>query len=401
MIEKYSKDLSDKLQYFETKIEEKKHLPTYQIIKNGIVLPRKFEKGSPYQGKGGVIDSNCDFVVESAIFDLDEENGIKENKLAFGGSYEYCSKRKINKTAIYLGVANKHWGHFLIDNVQRTWFAIAAGLINDGNNIIDLDDSLTERYEYVYSGTGQFGNELTGSYKEFFELLGIDARSVRIINEPTEYENVIVPSVAIYPGRYIHSIVKEVFQIVVNNAIKKEYVEPEIIDKIFFSRGHLPNQRELGAQNIENAFRKCGFTVLYPEELSLAQQIFYWNSAKEIACINGTLPHNCVFAQKDLSLYVVNKMSKVVGYQATMDKIWGAEPIYISAYKEPFKRYPLSVDSGPFWLVMNSNMESFFKDYFSKVFVPAEESQFMKKYILMCIKSEVKNRLRGLKKLMR
>lgn len=136
---------------------------------------------------------------------------------------------------------------------------------------------------------------------------------------------------------------------------------------------------------------------MYPEELSLIEQIFYWNSAKEIACINGTIPHNCVFANTELKLYVFSKMSRVVGYQATMDKIWGSEPLYISAYKEPFKRYPLSVDRGPFWIIMNENVRQFFEERYGKDFKRIIEKREYVKYLIMCIEAEARYQLGGIK----
>lgn len=398
MITTYAQALGERLMYFENRVEEINELPGFQIIQGGTILPRKFaakHELAPYQGMGGVIDYNGKFVYESAIFDLDDSHSNK--KIAFGGMYDFTPGKKKKKTAIYLGVANKHWGHFLIDNVQRCWFVLAAGLQNEGNCNIKIDSDLFNDYEYVYSGTGQFENEFVGNYKEFFRLLGIDSNMVCIINEPTEYETIIVPNVSIYPGRFIHSAIKDVFKEVVKNALYECKSSYQTVDKIYFSRLHLPNQRELGEASIENAFKECGYKIMYPEELSLIEQIFYWHTAKEIACINGTIPHNCVFANSDLNLYVVSKMSRVVGYQATMDKIWGSEPTYISAYKEPFNRYPLSVDRGPFWIIMNDNTRRFFDDKYGKDFKISIGGTDYVKYILMCIETEVRYQLRGSK----
>ena len=398
---KYAGKLGDQLIALGSCIKEVEGIPSYKIVDFGIILPRKFKKKGPYQGVGGVVDKTGCYINESSIYDLDgKQQGVDDYKLAFGGAYKISSIKKRNKTAIYLGLANKQWGHFIIDNIQRLWFPLAVGLVDPQKRLLNIDAQLLDNYEFVYAGTGQFGNEFTGNYKAFFELLGIDVSKVKIINEVTEYDTVIVPSVAIYPGRYIYSIIRDIFDIVVENALSDSGMFPQKKNKIFFSRSHLPNQRELGAESIEEAFKTSGFEILFPEELTLKEQIFYWNTASEVACINGTIPHNAVFAHDNLKLYVVNKMSKVVGYQSTIDKIWQGTPIYISAYKEPFKRYPLTVSSGPYWLVMNENMVLFFKDEFHIEIQQTDDGPFMFKYLLICLETEIKLKLRWVKRKM-
>lgn len=399
---RYSGELGDKFIQLSNSIDVIEKIPRYKVVEDGVILPRKFKKGGPYQGIGGVVDKEGNYVIESAIYDLDEVPTNRENKkLAFGGKYRFASLQKINKTAIYLGLANKHWGHFIIDNIQRLWFPLAAGMIDPNKKSVEFDLKSFKDYEFVYVGTGQFGDEFIGNYKSFFELLGLDVKKIKIVNEVMQYDTVVVPDVAIYPGRFIYSIIREVFEIVVNNSLTDLQTLPNSKERIFFSRAHLPNQLELGTEQIEESFRKCGFEVLYPEELTLKEQIYYWNTAKEIACINGTIPHNAVFAKNNLKLYVINKMSRVVGYQSTIDKIWCGEPVYIAAYKEPFKRYPLTVNSGPFWLIMNENVISFFRNELHLVYDQTDNKSFMCKYLFMCLATEIKLRLSWFKRMIK
>ena len=61
MITKYAKELGERLVHYENRVKEINELPSYQIIRCRTILPRKFKaKGeqSPYQGLGGVLDSN-------------------------------------------------------------------------------------------------------------------------------------------------------------------------------------------------------------------------------------------------------------------------------------------------------------------------------------------------------
>lgn len=306
-----------------------------------------------------------------------------------------------------MGLAHKHWGHFLVDIVQRCWYLIAKGLIReDVSDICYADEiNIPEDYILVFSGFGDGINEFTGNYLEFFRLLGIDTARILIVNESTSFDNVIVPNVAICPGEYITSIYKKIFDIVVVHAMY-ETTNLNPIEKIYFSRAHLRDKKDMGENTIETCFADCGFTVLYPEEMSLTEQIFYWQTSIAIACIGGTIPHNCVFARKDTKLLILNKMSNLYGYQFTMDLVQGCVPIYIDAYYEPFSRYPISVSRGPFWISKTDSLVQFiFDNYGKQIEISNKTVSEWARYLKRCMIASIKFKFRGskafLKRIMR
>lgn len=391
---KYVGEAFDKIKLLANKISIREGLPNYVIIENGIILPRKVNfihtnKNMPYQGLGGVITNNGTFVKESYIYDLISKPN-QNHIIAFGGGYEVKEVSNSNKTVIYMGLAHQHWGHFLIDIVQRTWYLLYNDILE--NKSMTDDNNLF----YAFSGFGNYSTEFKNNFKEFFRLLGIDTNKILFVNKPTQFKKVIVPDVAVHPGEYIYPVFKEIFNKVSENAIFEEK-NREKINKIYFSRTHLKDSKEMGEKHIEVLMKRAGFTILYPEELSLTQQIFYWQTADEIACINGTIPHNCVFAHKNLKLFIFNKMQKMVGYQFTMDAVWGSTPIYVKSYKEPFSRYPIDVSRGPFWISITKQLQQFAK---LELGVTVEEKSKIKdwiNYIMICILAEGKYRLRGSK----
>lgn len=372
-----------KIEALSKKMHEIEELPDYKVITNGIVLPRKNVKGSPYQGSGGVVDRQKKFVKESAIYDLKQSNSA-DSPLAFGGSYNFNKIVYSDKKVIYLGLAHQQWGHFLIDIVQRLWICFTK------------DFNLKNEYSYVFSGFGDDKTFFGKNYQEFFRLLGIDIKDIEIINVPTQFKEIIVPNVSVYPGEYIHSVYRDIFASVSKKA-KEETIIP-IKKNIYFSRSHLKDLKEIGENKIEIAMEKAGFEILYPEELTLCEQIFYWQTADKIACVCGTIPHNCVFASKKLDLYIFSKTSNVVGYQFTMDMVWKKQPIYVSAYREPFKIFPLDVSRGPFWIFPTEMFRKFIEDNTS---IQIEDNKFnfleYSKYILLCILVTIKYILRGTK----
>lgn len=396
---KYSLELQDRIKELADRVTIIDNEPSYQIIDNGYILPRKFlnitNDEEPYQGRGGVVDAGFKFVVQSAVYDLINSND-QTQAFAFGLGYEFDETKCMNESqiAIYLGFANTHWGHFLIDVIQRTWIFLRPSILRqvckENNN-----------YVFVFAGDSDRKVEFGNNEKEFFSILGLNIENVQIISEPTKYDKIVVPDVVIYPGKYVYAVYKELINTVIVNAMHDLLKNKNMAryNKIYFSRAHLNNIQEIGERDIEHMMLKGGYKVLYPEELSLKEQIYYWQTADEIACVNGTIPHNCVFARKGVSLYIFCKMKKMVGYQFTLDKIWGEENevTYISAYKELYKRYPLTVSRGPFWLTVNSNVVSFAKDKLGIEIKHRKKLTDLVNYHIACLYVELKYRLRGIR----
>lgn len=384
----YAGKLGDRINQLEANVKVLKKKLSYKCIKNGVVLPRKLveieSKRLPYQGLGGVVDEQRQIVKESYHFDLLNEEQ-QQQKYAFGGFYEFKTEKVENVVAIYMGLANKHWGHFLIDIVQRAW------ILNEIENYIG-----TREYKFVFCGTEERRKKFGGNYDDFFKMVGIDVQKIEIVNSPTQFTEVIVPEVSIYPGEWITEEYRDIFQKVIHSAMEEINISTmPNYEKVYFSRLHLNDNKEIGEQSIENLMRRCGYTVLYPEELSLKEQIYYWQTAKQIACVNGTIPHNCVFANKNLQLFIFTKMERIVGYQFTMDKVQNIRPVYINSHREPFNRYPLSVSRGPFWVTITENVEKFVKNMYGEKIEETKSKKEILQYLQMCMVIEIKYHLRG------
>lgn len=357
-------------------------LPKYRIISNGVVLPRKTLKKSrkePYQGVGGVVDQEGNYVIQSAVYDLKKNVSNREVPLAFGGAYPYVSLHKIESSVVYLGMAHQQWGHFLMDVIQRCWYPY---------------NYQCEDFCFVFSGFGDGIDRFRGNYLTFFKLLGIDESKIIIVNSPTAFSTVIVPDAAIIPGEKIYGIFIKMIRSVVHNAVN-EFPDYYVPDSVYFSRRHLKDVKEIGENRIEQIMKEAGITIIYPEELSLIEQILYWQKAKRLFCISGSIPHNCIFANEDTELFIFTKMEKMVGYQFTMDKVAGIRPVYISAYKEPFRRYPIDVSRGPFWISITEEVKYFFEEYYNLEITNKIKIREWIEYFVICAIAEMRYRFRG------
>lgn len=395
---RYCMRSSERIEELAGYMEIKTGFPTVVEVNKGIVLPRKVSGGTPYQGLGGVVSSENEFVRESVIYDLKTKRD--KDRIAFGGKYDVKQVEHSEKTAIYLGLAHTHWGHFLIDIVQRSWYPLVKGLLQGEKRLYSgyYDDlEIPDNYVFAFSGFGNGSIKFSGNCEAFFRLLGLDKSRILFVNTPTEFEKVIVPNVAVYPGEYIYTIYKEIFDTVIQNGMKES---AELVPKenIYFSRAHLHDAKDIGEKSIESLMRSARYEILYPEELSLVEQIFYWQTAKNVACINGTIPHNCVFASKKVNLTIFNKMHNLFGYQFTMDRVHGTIPVYVDACYEPFERYPLSVSRGPFWIEITQDVVNYARECLNvEVSTTTRTCRDWAIYLKQCLVTELRYHLRGSK----
>lgn len=310
------------------KKQEKLHIYEYE---NAIILPRKFEENAPTWGKGGVCDQDDEFV-QSSFYD----GGWAQN----GGKYEWTKEDEtyVDEKVIYMGVFAKHWGHFLVDMTSKLW-AFADPEMKE--NIKD--------YKVAYIGE----EEPSGNYLEFYKMLGIQEEQLMHIENLTRFQKVLVPEAGFRPCIWYTEEYQRMFNQMAESVIEDKELKEKFKDlkKIYFSRRQFGKAvaTEFGEEYIEQCFNQNGYESLGPETLSLREQIYVWNHAEAIACMNGTIPLNVVFCKNEkLKLTVLNKMSiyhKNPYIYLYMRKI---EADFINVYKEPLKGYPKSLGEGPY-----------------------------------------------------
>ena len=173
--------------------------------------------------------------------------------------------------AVYIGNAYPHFGHFLLEHLNRAW---CIGRIKSKN------------LKYVLIDNKNLGAKQW--MMDFFKCLGIKEKDVLVLNKPMRFNNVFVPSqtVNIEAGWYASEF-KNVFDIMKNNVKSND-----VCDKIYVSRAKLSkDMRVYGEEKVQRIFEKNGFVVIYPEVMPLDQQIAMISRCKVLAGCAGTALH--------------------------------------------------------------------------------------------------------------
>lgn len=312
-------------------------------IKNGTILPLKKNTPEALFGNGGVIDEKGEYIESSAQLAF----GMKNRVL---GKYEIEEKPVyVNKKVVYLNFFIHQWGHFLIDVISRLWYVL---------------ENKDENFDIVYTCTYGENDEFKGNYLEFFELLGIDVNRLIMINKPTCFKEVVIPDPSIYPGKYYTKEYKNIFRKIIDNVQLTE----NIPEKIYLSRKLLKTKfkKEVGEKEIEEFFNSNGYISIYPEQLTLKEQLQYFKYSKKIIATSGSLAHNVLFCDKN-ELTILNKTCLNNLHQHILNSVSDSKIKYIDVH---LSYYPILYGYGPFLLILSKNLKKFSEDYGYKFSYP-------------------------------
>lgn len=293
------------------------------------ILPLRRSDGLLF-GKGGVVDRDGQYV---------ELSGIPDR---VWGSYPAENPEYKDEKVVYCGYLVDHWGHFLIEGVTRLWY-------------FTEDDPTIDKYVFFMDEDEE--RQIRGNYRIFLELLKIWDK-LEIITKPTTYREVIVPELGIHMrSAYTPKLLKVFDRAAENVTVQPQWDAPE---KIYFSRSHFKKglQFEFGLEALDNFFGKNGYTILYPEQVPLNRMIHYIRSAKVVASLSGSLPHNMLFARQGQKLEIIERFVISDDNQTDVNRLRELDVTYADAI---IPLYPVDF-VGPCIMGFTPEMERFAAD---------------------------------------
>jgi hypothetical protein len=312
-----------------------------------VILPAKdfpdenstFSERPGWRRCGGVVDKNGKFVEISSHWRTSARD--KSYHQFICNSYEFSESEVefIDREAVYAGYCFNHYGHFLVEFAARLYEFI-------GKN----SDAMCVFMHYHNSETPKF-------VMEFTDLLGIPRNNVLCIQKPTRFKKVIVPEQS---SIIDHGYAPEYLNII--EAFKSAVTIPSPVgDKVYFSRTKFKSESmhfTIGEDIIEDSFRTKGFDIVYPETLSIAEQIAIVKGAKIFAGLNSSTTHNFIFASCGTRALILNNFNIINKSQSIINGIVGGKITWIDAYYGflPSMQWP-----GPFWVTLNKNLQNALK----------------------------------------
>lgn len=302
----------------------------FRVYEDAIILPQLDGRFAT----GGAVSSRGDLIPDTTLHE-----GI-EGRYA----YDVCEVVDIDADAIYVGYFFSCWGHVITDVIKKLWFLSSPDgqrLVADGAQVCYLPEP---------------GNKLEGVALEVCRLLGIDTRKMIPIRSLTRYRRLYVPDnsfmdsadVKLWTDTYC-SMIRAI-----REAVPVPAGSPE---RIYLSRRRFSSwQREMGERELEEAYRREGFTVIYPERLSIEEQIGLLRGCRELVSTDGSVAHNVVFCEPGVRQTILLKSDFINPYQLAIDEAFGIGATLVPVHRSVCNN-PLTPWMGPFYLSATPQLE--------------------------------------------
>lgn len=256
-----------------------------EVIDNAICLPSFLDVKCRLMPIN-IFNEKCEKIVSSHhfrgknhdFFKDETNNNINHDE----GIYEH-----IAGDTIFLGWLIPHYGHFLMESISRLWV---------------LGELKSKNYKFLFNYYND-GDSFLDKKKWAVELLlsfGVKSEQIIFANKNYQFDRLYIPS----QSMILHSNVNSKAQAFIWNKIKNHLIDKNkmsSVKKVYLSRSKLIRDKRklINELDVENTFKKFGFDVIYPETLSLSEQVTILSTVDFVAGPSGSALHNAAFLKKD------------------------------------------------------------------------------------------------------
>ncbi len=284
----------------------------------------------------GVFDAQFNFVKSAS--QVRKKNGN------FYPKFNHNNIPYVDADAVFVGNVYPQFGHFLLEHMNRAYAVLDKKYANMKYVLIN-NKSVNPIPDYMF---------------RFLELLGVPRKNIIILEHTTQFRNVYVPDQGFNLPVYSSEKFGKTFDKMTENITgeKSKY------DKVYVSRAELKSRKTYGEVRVQNIFQKNGFHIIYPETLSLDEQIRIFQDCKVLAGCAGTALHMALF-MKPGGTVIQLKRNKVYDDNAPtqylLNETKKLNSVFISASVERVRTgHGMNI---PQIIGVTENMRAFFDDF--------------------------------------
>lgn len=308
-----------------------------QQIRGGYVFPLEISwTGEPENREyGGVCDDALNFVELSLTKRVSPPNfrcSFNDWYVGASPSFSRATCKYVDEDVIFLGPLHRHYGHFILESVARLW---------------PLMDGRYADMKCVY-----ISDEGEDRFIEFFDLFGLHADRRTRISEPTKFRSVIVPEQSIRLHDFYHLDYKRTIDRIAKT------ISPIPNQRVYFSKKARKNDRAIGEAAIERILSKNGFSIYYPELMSIHETLAVLQGCETFVATSGTNIHNSVFTKDGTDCICLNRSEHFHPIQIMIDRMKNLNVTYVDAY---VWKAGENWSSGPFLLFPGKYLRNFYR----------------------------------------
>ncbi len=288
----------------------------FQTINNGIIIPHIKTDKTGYWGVSGVIDEQGVFKKEIIAMQDVETSALLNGNV-----------KKSKGTVICLGLFAPAWGHNITINLGRLWFLKNA-----------LYKKYFKRCRIVYMPWYKTWDECEHIYIDqiqnlgrLLEILDIDPNILQPIEEPTQFDRVILPDSSFYEKEYTFYFTKEykdTIERIRDFAIKNRTPTPS--NKVYYFYG----RHQIGEEYLADYFQSKGYMSVKPETLTLDEQLNLMINCDSFAATLGSCAHNSIFLREGTEAIFIPRDAttfKITKYQQAIDQARNLNVTYVDS----------------------------------------------------------------------
>jgi len=262
---------------------------TTDLIENGVFVARGIISDHDV-----VYDQNGTLVADSCV-----RRGVeKENN--FSGAPERLPKNLtpnhiLKHEALFLGPYDMtHYGHWLTEGVARLWF------LRQEKNVRRPILTGTTRPQSLSRRLYDMARRRTPNWMLGLSALGVEFNRFTFCAKPVRIASIIVPSCSIYLRHGIHAAHLDVTR-AIGKALCKAPITPRSSLPVYLSRAKQTNQISTyqGHDEVDAFCHDEGFRVVYPETMSLSEQIALFNQHDTFIGFFGSAFHTLLMRWAD------------------------------------------------------------------------------------------------------
>lgn len=151
---------------------------------------------------------------------------------------------------------------------------------------------------------------------EMLRAVGIPEESHLFFDAPMSAATVLFPEPTVVARRFVHAAAFEIFDQVKHSLADRTAVTPK---RLYISRSRVSERPMVDEQKVEALAQERGFTVIHPQEHSIADQVTLFSQAEMIMGTGGSAMHNMVFAGPDTRVLLVSSESWLTVIDSLLD----------------------------------------------------------------------------------
>ncbi len=271
----------------------------------------------------------------------------------FGGIAEPISAdpvQEIDEDVVYLGLLFNHYGRVLLESLARVWYL----------------DRIDPAVKVVFNTANAAQAGLAPWLPEILSLFGIPPQRVLTLDVPTRLRRAIVPEPLFEQFYSAHQEMARPFR------DAAERVAGDVAPSgqpLYLSRRRLSSRQRpvIGEAELEDLLRQNGFRILYPETMSIVDQVRAINGHADIVSPLGSAAHTILFARQRPRVHVLASRDDIPANYFLCSALADAPTTFVNclgggsrvtanderinrraeSFENEDKRRPVDLDAGP------------------------------------------------------